>query len=445
MSPAGENPRAWRVVGALFVMLAFSSGFGFYNQSVLIGALTAERGFSVSQVSLATTIFFFVSGVAGLGVAALLQRFDARVPIVGGVLICALSLTLLGEARTLTSVYLVFAIFGVGFAGSGLVAGTTLVARWFEERRSTALAITTTGLSVGGMFIAPLSARLVQELGLEGGGRVMAVLYLVAVVPLVLIVVRDSPAPASGGVSGAGGSGPGLASVRFGDAVRSRFFLFLTTSYVLAMMSQVGGIAHQFKLVSEGAGAAVAATAVSVLSAGSIVGRLITGWLTQRISSRGLTVTLMSLQGLTLTALGQAEGRSQLLLGSGAFGLTVGSVLLMQPLLLASSFGVAHYPRIYSVGSLVSGVGVSLGALVLGLVYDLSGGYAASYAVAGALSLAAAVVLSLSGTSDAPRQRAVADGDALASDGTAWAAAGSTEGAIGYAAAPSERDATSRS
>ncbi len=61
----------WQIVGALFVMMMFSSGLGFYNQSVLLEALTRERGFSVSAASLASTVFFASSGFAGLAVSKL--------------------------------------------------------------------------------------------------------------------------------------------------------------------------------------------------------------------------------------------------------------------------------------------------------------------------------------------------------------------------------------
>ncbi|HEX2465441.1 MAG TPA: MFS transporter, partial [Thermoanaerobaculia bacterium] len=74
----------WWVVTAVFVMLAVSSGLGFYNLSVLLGALTEERGFSVSAVSGTTALCFMVSGVAGLGVARLLERWDPRLVVAGG-------------------------------------------------------------------------------------------------------------------------------------------------------------------------------------------------------------------------------------------------------------------------------------------------------------------------------------------------------------------------
>ena len=50
---------------------------------------------------------------------------------------------------------------------SALVPATTLVARWFSARRSVALSITSTGLSLGGILLTPVAASLITRLGLE--------------------------------------------------------------------------------------------------------------------------------------------------------------------------------------------------------------------------------------------------------------------------------------
>ena len=57
----------WRLVAGLFVILAFSSGLGFYNHAVFIQALADSNRYSITAASAAVSVFFLVSGVAGLG------------------------------------------------------------------------------------------------------------------------------------------------------------------------------------------------------------------------------------------------------------------------------------------------------------------------------------------------------------------------------------------
>ncbi len=82
----------WKVVIALFVVLAFSSGLGFYNHAILIQALTTESHFRVEVASFAVSIFFIVSGLTGLLIAPLLDRVDIRWIVIPGCLIAAIGL-----------------------------------------------------------------------------------------------------------------------------------------------------------------------------------------------------------------------------------------------------------------------------------------------------------------------------------------------------------------
>ena len=74
----------WRLVAGLFVILAFSSGLGFYNHAVFIQALADSDRYSITAASSAVSVFFLVSGVAGLGIAPLLDRYDVRLIVVSG-------------------------------------------------------------------------------------------------------------------------------------------------------------------------------------------------------------------------------------------------------------------------------------------------------------------------------------------------------------------------
>jgi MFS family permease len=385
----------WWVVAAVFVMLAVSSGLGFYNLSVLLGALTAERGFSVAAVSGTTAVCFMVSGVAGLGVARLLERWDPRLVVAIGALISATGLVLFGRVQSIAGLYLAYLVFGVGFACNSLLPGTTLVTRWFSRRRGVALALATTGLSTGGVLITPLSARLVASSGIAGASPWLAAAYLAGVLPLAMLLMRPRPE-----AMGLHPDGDAVAQTTMGGGtpvalrttIRSRFFVLVTASYTFAMVAQVGAITHHFKLVNDRVGPAVAATAVSMVAGGSICGRLAAGWVMSRVPLRPFSVVLLVVQGVMLGALALATESAGLLIASAGFGITIGNILLLQSLLLAEAYGAQQYPRIYSIGNLLSTVGVAGGPLVLGVLHDLSG-YRFAYLGAMAASLVGAALM----------------------------------------------------
>ena len=388
----------WYVVGATMIVMTVASGLGFYNLSVYLKAFVAHGGFSVASASAATACFFVASGVAGIGVGALIEKFDLRWMLTAGALLCSLSVFAAGHVNALWQLYGFYILFGVGYSCCALIPGTTLVARWFVRQRSQALSIASTGLSLGGIVLTPVSARLIERIGFDGAAPWFALVYLVGIIPIAWIAIRPSPASIGLGPDGdpvrRDESGAPLPAdgVAFEHAVRSRFFILITLGFIFAMMAQVGSIAHQFSLVAGRTDDATAALALAIMASASIVGRLIGGWMLARISSRGFVMALTLGQCAALVLYALAQGRA-LLVVAALFGCTVGNLLMMQALILAEAFGLRAYGRIFSLNQLFMVAGVASGPAVMGFLYQFAGGYRASYlAMAGASILALLLV-----------------------------------------------------
>ena len=120
------------------LLLVTGSGLAFYNLSVLLAALTTEKGFTLATASAAPSLFFLSGGLAGLGIALLIERFDIRISVIAGAGICACALIWIGRVSELWQLYAAFIVFGIGFSASGLLPSTTVVTRWFARRRAIA-------------------------------------------------------------------------------------------------------------------------------------------------------------------------------------------------------------------------------------------------------------------------------------------------------------------
>lgn len=374
----------WYVVAALFVMLTVASGLAFYNLSVYMNALVAAHGFPVGMVSSATALFFVASGCAGLLAGRLISRFDPRWTISLGGVTGALALLALAEVRELWQLYLVYALFGAGHAMVSLVPATTLVTRWFAEQRSVALSVASTGLSVGGVLLTPASAALIAHLGLEVAMPRLAWLWFLGIVPVTLLVVRSGPPV----VLDAKGVQQPMTGWHYQAAVSSHFFRRVTAAWVLAMLAQVGGIAHLFNLAATRVDTALAAKSVSLMAMASIIGRFAGGWLLLRVDTRRFALCCLLAQSASMLLLALMMQGFGILAAALLFGLTVGNLLMLQPLLLAEVYGVRDYGRIFSLSQWLTTLGVAAGPLLLGLLYDLQGGYQLSFLLAACASLA---------------------------------------------------------
>jgi len=116
------------------------------------------------------------------------------------------------------------------------------------------------------------------------------------------------------------------------------------------------------------------------------------------------TASLAVLQMVAMTWLAFAMSSAPIFAAIVLFGATIGNLLMLQPLLIAERFGVRDYARIYSRAQLFGLVGTAGGPLLLGWLYDVAGGYQASYIVAGALSLCGAVAVLFAGPARVPAQ-----------------------------------------
>ncbi len=380
----------WKIVAALFVILTFTSGLGFYNHSVLLQALVAERGLSVAMSSTAVSIFFFASGLAGLVIAPALDRLHVRTVMIGGACLAAAALFAIGQVTSEPQVFAAYTVFGIGFAASGLLPATTLITRWFERRRATALSLASTGLSVGGVVVTPVSAILVEHVGITDATRYLAGAYLLGVVPFCMTLV-SSPGDvglATDGVKLADGDAAvQLTGTSFGEAVRGWYFWALGFAYLFLMMAQVGGIAHQYGLIREHLADAQAALALSVIPVFSILGRLAGGILIDSYPVRTFTSVMMAVQAAALVTLGLSGSLLGFLIALALFGITIGNLLMLQPLLIAAAYGPRSYSRLFSVANLMSTLGVAGGPLIIGLLFERLGDYDAAYVVAGAAGL----------------------------------------------------------
>ena len=390
-----------RVVTGCFIVLAVSSGLGFYGLAVYLNAFTRERDWPVASISLATTVFFVVSGVAGLYIARVIARRDVRIPIVAGGALGGAALAVLGHVEQRWQLYAVYSVFALGFAAAGLVPVTTVVTRWYHVRRSVALSVASTGLSAGGILLTPVAKWLIDEHGLATSTPILGVVWVLGIVPFALWLVRPEPAALGWMPDGERVSQDVPAYVAtgtpFAEAVRTRFFVASTIAYVLVLGSQVGGIQQLVKLVEDRAGESAAALATIFVAGMSVVARLLGGRVVARLPMAGFTVGLAALQALALGALAFAETTLALFAAIIVFGCTIGNILMLQPLLIAERFGVLDYPRLFSRAQFISVLGVAGGPLLLGWLYDNAGGYRTSYIVAGCCSLVGAFVMALGG------------------------------------------------
>ena len=395
----------WFVLVGVAYSLFIGAGFIFYAMSVLLETIVAATGFSVAQISLANTIFLVASGFAGIAVGELIARYDTRYTVVIGTLLMAAIFWLLPMAEGLPQIYGIYIGLGLGYAMTALVPATTLTARWFMRRRALAIALTHSGLSLGGILLTPMLADLLAAHSLSATRSPWVLGLILVNVPLSLYLMRPDPRAmgltADGDAAPEDGANPAEQGWSAAEALRSRFFLLFGTASIFALMTQVGTIAHVFKWGLERADSDIAAITVASLAFCSLTGRLVCGALLDRMNLFRFVLGLYLVQSVAMFGMAVAEGGLWVLSMTVLFGLTVGNILMAQPLLVAAAFGLRDFPRILSVQQLVMNAGVALGPITIGVIYDYGGGYQNAFSFVGLCSLLAFAALWQAGPPEA--------------------------------------------
>jgi MFS family permease len=419
VADAGQrgDPRGygWVGVAASFIYLTIGGGYGFYSLSTYANYLTEHNGVSLTVASIGSTVYFLVSGAAGLVVARLVH-LSIRLPLYLGTLGLAVTLPLLGHVHNAWQLWFAYALYGLGSAGLGVVTASTLVIRWFPSSPGRPLAVATTGMSVGGAVVAPLVATLVASRGLPQASLLMVTVAVVVLVPITTFFVRYPRTPPPGS--------PELPDSleEFGDerAVEEvaadtpegsappgrRLLVFLVTclAFGLLLLSQVAAVTHMITLATE-RGLTNGPLALSVLAFTSVAGRLVGIPLLPVIGLRVFTVGNALLQAVAMVVLANATTDPLLLLGAGLLGATVGNTVVLLPLSILDSFGLREYPELYARSNLVTTFGVACSPLLAGAMESAFGGYLWPFVVlAGGSAVAGALLLVL------PRQHPASAG-----------------------------------
>ena len=137
----------------------------------------------------------------------------------------------------------------------------------------------------------------------------------------------------------------------------------------------------------------MAALAVQALSIASITGRFIGGWLVSWMPIRRFALGNLLLQSVGLLLIALAPNSVMGVVAAGIFGLSVGNLLMTQPLWLAEKYSVDIYPQVFARANAISVLGVAAGPFCMGWIFDYAGSYTFAFICALATSLVAFVVV----------------------------------------------------
>ena len=292
----------WWIVLSTSIICGLGYGTWLYSFGVFFKPMMAEFGWSRAMTAGAYSLRSIQGGIASPVLGWVIDKYGGRVVIIGGAIVSGLGFVLMYFVNSLWSFYLINGvILSIGMGAMLYLSAFTVIAKWFVRRLSLALSLMSVGAGVGGLICAPASALLISHFGWRMAFVVTGLVIWAVALPLAL-VIRNSPAekgllmdgdepspdrPSACGPDGPSEDSPAQMDFTLRQALLSRPFWLLVGGFFFQGMAQSVVVVHAIPALTDaGLPLALAAFSLGLVMAVSIIGRLLFGYLGDRVEKR---------------------------------------------------------------------------------------------------------------------------------------------------------------
>jgi MFS family permease len=398
--------RNWPLVaaGAMLGCVAVGAVFAL---AVLLGPMGSDTGWSRAGLSSALTLAFLSMGVAGFGWGVLSDRIGPRRVVLCGAVLLGLALVLASRAQSLLQFQLSFGVLLGIAAASFFTPVMAATAASFDRHRNLAVSLVSAGVGVAPLTLSPLVAWLVTHYDWRITLLVVGLLSWVLTLPAVAFVrgvphaeaeAADAPADTHARASPTAARSRGHGATDSGamtawQALRTRPFLILAGAYFACCAAHSGPIFHTVSYaIGCGLPITAAVTIYSMEGAAGLGGRLMFGVLADRFGAKHVLVAGLLIQAVGASAYLAVNQLGGFYAVAVLFGMAYGGTMPLYASLARQVFPARMLGTLLGAAGLLSSIGMALGPLVGGWLFDRFGSYAWMYIGSTLIGLAAACI-----------------------------------------------------
>ena len=392
--------KGWQMVYTGMMMEFSVVGFIFYCFPLMFSALERDLGATQSQLSGALSLWFISSAIASIFLGRLLDKFSIKkIMMIGGV-IFSLGLFSISFVQSSFSLLLIYAtLLAIGGPALGNLSVTKLVANWFESNAGMALGIAAIGISFSGVILPILVDPLIEMIGWRSVYMVFGLIVIFLLIPTVRYFVIDTPEEIGQYKDNlpdqpAPDSSQSLLGIK--DFFKHGIFWIISLAFAFQFLA-MGGVLLHLPLHSENQGFLETWTilgfpikqtvfAYSFAALGGVVGKVLFGYLMDRLRPNIPVMIMMAMQSIGIFGLTLIDNYLFFTIFCFVFGLGFGGAMVLMSACFLKAFGSQNLGSVRGVSAMLIVPVQPVGMILVGTAFDLNL-YLESFLLMGAITL----------------------------------------------------------
>jgi MFS family permease len=320
------------------------------------------------------------------------DRFGPRNVLIFGSVCLGSGIGLISQVKAPWHLYGVYGLLASwGMSAAYITANPTIV-KWFVEKRGLALGLAQSGLGIGIIFIPPLTGAMINALGWRQacvilGGAVFIVLFTMAFLlvghPEKMGLLPDGRKENPSGKP-LRSSHSDMTYERIyqenswsaAEAIHTRSFWVLTALFFCTWLFVFLPLVHLVIFAMDiGLPKESAVMALSILGGSSTLGRVVMGFISDRIGRKQALIINVGLQVFSWLWVMATNLSWMLIVFAAAFGFSYGGIGAVFPAIVGDYFGRLKAASIIGALFTISGTAAAIGPLVGGYIYDVTHSY----------------------------------------------------------------------
>ena len=390
----------WFIVSvSLLAISASGAPFVFASMGLFFIPFNEEFGWSRAQLSTLLSIFTITIMVSQPVAGRFIDRLGTRLVLIPSTIAFGLGLAAIPLlVSELWHLGLVFFLIGTAGVAANTMPYLRVISVWFNARRGLAIGISISGIGLGYAYVPVLVQTMIDGYGWRSGYYALSAVVLFIVVPLISLVLKESPADLDLLPDGAPQSTANNIVLEYGisssAAIKKREFWLISLVFLFIAFILHGILLHFVPMLRDkGIDATTTSYIAGAMGATVFISRILIGWLIDHYFAPNVALLFFSLSATGILVLLFSSTVPLMLLAALMIGLSLGAEVDLLAYLCGKYFGLNSFAEIFGLLFVSVLSGSVLGSILFGYGFDSTNSYSSVLIFCVMLNIAALLII----------------------------------------------------